>query len=160
MLVKCSAVWRLYCLFVEIWNEHPVVRVNKGPVKCYLHVNNLLHGCIVYELSVWTKYRLPLMKSCLTASRREEGALLLHWNYWATCYDRKCASTAWCTGSPSQPRVTVLIVLTLREVSLKELPSFVLFSQKPLFQQSHTRLTRRSCVISHCTGEGRLLATF
>lgn len=48
---------RFYCLFVEIWNEHSVVRPNNGFVMCCLHTNNLWHCLRTVPVNAYTGWR-------------------------------------------------------------------------------------------------------
>lgn len=156
--VKCSAFIRLYCLSVEIWNKRSVVYANKGHVKCYLHVNSLLCGCIVYDLSLQTKYRLPLERG-LTNTAQKRGE---HFAVTLALLSYLLGHTVFKLYICRSSRVTVFIVMKLQDrVSQKVFKSFSLVVfQKSLFQWSHTRPIQSSCVISHCSGKGRLLATF
>lgn len=58
---------------MQIWNEHSVVNENKGFVSYYLHVNNPLLGHIVYELSVRTACRMPLVRGLSNAGQNKGG---------------------------------------------------------------------------------------
>lgn len=111
--------------------------------------------CIVYELSRWTKYRLPLVKG-LSDTDQKRGALLWWCNLvWETLLKLYFH----CKSYPlqSDPFDSNIIA---RLVWVRKCSEVLLFFMKVPFQWSHTRLIQRSCVISHCSRKGHLLATF
>lgn len=112
----------------------------------------MLICCIVYELSLRTKYRLPLVMGLFHWSKREENAFLWHRGYWVTCYDIQCwscTSTVWCTdGNPIHSWVTIVIVLKWQDVWVIKCSEVLLFSRKHC-SSDHTQDWSRVQLCNH-----------